>query len=287
MSKRNREAAAPSLPATPSAARRHLQQGNAAFARLVARAAHDARAEIPLLSADAASFGRGTALSQEPFAAVLGCSDARVPLEIIFQQACNDLFVVRVAGNILTSEGLGSLDFAATAFARSLRLLLVLGHTGCGAVTAAVEAFLAPMEYLHLAPSQPLRGILDRLFIAVRAADRSLREVHGPDVTRRSGYRGALVECSVILNAALTAHTLARELGTGDKHPREVVFGGYDLESLAVWAPAGRASRQSRVLPGMAPPPRSPAAFRSLGSAVARLPRVAALLAAPGAMVQH
>lgn len=286
MSKRKPPTPDHDLPATPKAARESLMAGNAAFAGLLTASDISSHAMVPLLVSDAGAFGRGTAQSQEPFAAVLGCSDARVPLEIIFQQACNDLFVVRVAGNILTSEGLGSLDFAATAFARSLRLLVVLGHTGCGAVTAAVEAFLAPMEYLHLAPSQPLRTILDRLFIAVRAADRNLREAHGTRVVQRHGYREALIECAVILNAALTAHTLARELGTGDKHQREVVFGIYDLESLTVWAPTGRASLPSRVLRGMARPPGSPAAFRSLGSAVARLPRVTALLGAPGATAQ-
>ncbi|MCP5521334.1 MAG: hypothetical protein H7A46_07280 [Verrucomicrobiales bacterium] len=278
MSRRNRELHVPRPPATPAAAHRLLQQGNAAFARLVATAPHDTPTLIPLLSADAGSFGRGAPRSQEPFAAVLGCSDARVPLEIIFQQACNDLFVVRVAGNILTSEGLGSLDFAATAFARCLRLLVVLGHTRCGAVTAAVDAFLAPMEYLHLAPSQPLRGVLDRLFIAVRAADRSLREVHGPHADNSPGYRAALIECSVILNAALTAHTLARELGEGEHHEREIVFGIYDLESLGVWSPPSRATQTPRALPGMASPPATPAAFRSLGKTVARMPRVLALL---------
>src|SRR6185312_15123878 len=85
----------------------------------------------------------GTAVAQEPFALVLGCSDARVPTELVFHQDSNDLFVVRVAGNVLGIECLGSIDFA-VARMKSIRLLTVLGHTNCGAVTSAVDMYLEP-----------------------------------------------------------------------------------------------------------------------------------------------
>ncbi len=76
---------------------------------------------------------------QTPFALVLGCSDARAPIERIFDQSLNDLFVIRVAGNVLGVECLGSIDYAVSQLGASLRLLVVLGHTTCGAVGAAVE----------------------------------------------------------------------------------------------------------------------------------------------------
>ena len=76
----------------------------------------------------------GAVATQRPYAIVLGCSDARVPVEPIFDQSFNDLFVIRIAGNVLGMECLGSVDFAVRHFADSLKLAVVLGHTGCGAV---------------------------------------------------------------------------------------------------------------------------------------------------------
>ncbi len=78
------------------------------------------------------------AQGQAPFAAVLGCADSRVAPELAFDQAPGDLFVVRVAGNFVTPDGLGSLEFGAAVL--GTKLILVLGHTSCGAVNATVEA---------------------------------------------------------------------------------------------------------------------------------------------------
>ena len=110
---------------------------------------------------------------------MLGCSDARVPIEMIFQQRSNDLFVVRVAGNGVGSGCLGSLRYAADHFSRSLKLVVVLGHSQCGAVTAAVDAFLRPKTYLPLAVHYPLRAIVDSILVAVRSASLALEAVHG------------------------------------------------------------------------------------------------------------
>src|SRR5262252_7147944 len=74
---------------------------------------------------------------QEPFAIVLGCSDSRVPAEIVFDQGLGDLFVIRVAGNVVAPSLVGSVEFAAATFATPL--VMVLGHTRCGAVAAAVD----------------------------------------------------------------------------------------------------------------------------------------------------
>jgi carbonic anhydrase len=75
---------------------------------------------------------------QEPFAIILGCSDARVPAELVFDQGFGDLFVIRVAGNIVAPSQVGSVEFAAQRF--GTRLVLVMGHSSCGAIEAALEA---------------------------------------------------------------------------------------------------------------------------------------------------
>ena len=147
--------------------------------------------------------GKERAPEQRPYAAVLGCSDARVPIELIFNEGPNDLFVVRVAGNGLGGEVLGSLSYAVDHLGGSLKLVVVLGHSGCGAVSAAVDVVLNPQSYLVLAEKHALRGILDRLLVVVHASAKKMPAVYGPDVTRRPGYREALIEAAVVLNAAL------------------------------------------------------------------------------------
>lgn len=82
--------------------------------------------------------------SQNPFAIILGCSDSRVPAEIIFGQGLGDLFVIRVAGNVVAPSQIGSIEFAAEKFGTSL--VVVLGHTMCGAVEATIEQLQRPTE---------------------------------------------------------------------------------------------------------------------------------------------
>lgn len=98
---------------------------------------------------------------QEPFAVVLGCSDSRVPVEIVFDQGLGTLFVIRVAGNIVASSQVGSVEFAAERF--GTRLVVVLGHTGCGAVGATLEELQRPTGEA----SRNLRSIVDRIRPAV------------------------------------------------------------------------------------------------------------------------
>lgn len=81
---------------------------------------------------------------QEPFAIILGCSDSRVPAEIVFDQGLGDLFVIRVAGNIVQPSQIGSVEFAASKF--GTRLVVVLGHSQCGAVQATLEQLQMPSE---------------------------------------------------------------------------------------------------------------------------------------------
>src|SRR5689334_3050590 len=95
--------------------------------------------------------------SQDPFAIILGCSDSRVPAEIVFDQGLGDLFVIRVAGNIVAPSQIGSVEFAAEQF--HTRLVVVLGHTGCGAINATIEQLKRPVEM----QSRNLRAIVDRV----------------------------------------------------------------------------------------------------------------------------
>jgi carbonic anhydrase len=97
------------------------------------------------------------ATRQEPFAIVLGCSDSRVPAEIVFDQGLGDLFVIRVAGNIVAPSQIGSVEFAADRF--RTRLVVVLGHSGCGAIAATIEELTRPVEN----QSRNLRSIVDRV----------------------------------------------------------------------------------------------------------------------------
>src|SRR6185295_8093453 len=94
---------------------------------------------------------------QEPFAIILGCSDSRVPAELVFDQGLGDLFVIRVAGNIVAPSQIGSVEFAAERY--DTRLVIVLGHAQCGAVLATVEELRRPTE----TQSRNLRSIVDRI----------------------------------------------------------------------------------------------------------------------------
>jgi carbonic anhydrase len=130
---------------------RRLQAGNHRFASGTAtgdtRASETRRAEL---------LG-----GQQPFAIILGCSDSRVPAEIVFDQGLGDLFVIRVAGNIVAPSQIGSVEFAADQF--STRLVVVLGHSQCGAVTVTIEQLERPTEDR----SPNLHAIVDRIRPAV------------------------------------------------------------------------------------------------------------------------
>jgi carbonic anhydrase len=110
-------------------------------------------------SPESIDHARRAALSagQEPFAIILGCSDSRVPAELVFDQGFGDLFVIRVAGNIVAPSQVGSVEFAASRF--GTRLVVVLGHSGCGAITATLEEITGGAT----SQSRNLRSIVDRV----------------------------------------------------------------------------------------------------------------------------
>src|SRR3954469_18373196 len=124
-----------------------LREGNARFV------ANEQR------STDAADQARRARLvaGQAPFAIVLGCSGSRVPAELVFDQGFGDLFVIRVAGNIVAPSQVGSVEFAAARY--GTRLVVVMGHSGCGAVLATIESIENP----DASESKNLRSIVDRV----------------------------------------------------------------------------------------------------------------------------
>jgi carbonic anhydrase len=232
---------------TSDEAARLLREGNDLFVTIAGRVrehfqgTEDHHGEPLVVPLDPMTFGipmvNGSAVAQSPFALVLGCSDARAPVELIFQQTCNDVFVVRVAGNVLGVECLGSIDYAARNLGNSLKLVVVLGHTNCGAVTAAVDMYLDPHDYPDLDLTHSLRSLIDRIMIAVRGSAKALERAGGPTVVHSPGYRAALLEISLYLNAALTSFDLRRELqASGDRAGIDVVYGVFDIITQRVRA---------------------------------------------------
>ena len=132
-------------PETAERALEMLKQGNARFVENVQNP------QSTLLASNALTH------VHEPFAIILGCSDARVPAEIVFDQGLGDLFVIRVAGNVVAPSQIGSVEFAAEKF--GTKLVVVLGHSHCGAVTACVETLINPDQQF----SPNLRSIVDRI----------------------------------------------------------------------------------------------------------------------------
>jgi carbonic anhydrase len=265
-------------PSDADAARRRLEDGNCAFAALLADLANGGGTAQLVVDVDRQDLGvqevDGGVARQRPFAAVLGCSDAPVPIELIFNEGPNDLFVIRVAGNGLGDEVLGSLRYAVEHLRGSLRLIVVLGHSGCGALPAAVDTFLEPGGYLRLATNHSLRSIVDRQFIVVQAAARRLAGVYGGGITGHKRYREALIETAVATNAALTAYTVQQKLRALEGNALQAVYGVYLLRSHEVWAPHSDPARR-----GLADPPKDLATFVELADLIVHSGRIAPLLA--------
>ncbi|HWZ62437.1 MAG TPA: carbonic anhydrase [Steroidobacteraceae bacterium] len=173
-----------------------LREGNARFvADLGVGEVRGRRRELPA--------------GQEPMAIILGCSDARVPAEIVFDQGLGDLFVIRVAGNIVAPSQVGSVEFAAAAF--GTRLVVVLGHSNCGAIHATLEQLARPSKE----QSPNLRSIVNR----IRPAVEGLLE-------RGAADRDALVHEAVRANIRMSANHL--------RHGSEVLEQAIERDGLLV-----------------------------------------------------
>jgi carbonic anhydrase len=217
--------ARPARPSTADEARHRLEDGNADFAKI---GDHGGR---QVIAVGPEAFGlppiEGAGLAQEPFAAVLACADARAPVELLFNQGGNAMFVVRVAGNVPGRECLGSLNYA-VANLPTVKMITVLGHTSCGAVSAAVDALMSPQVYLDVIHDPSLRAIVDALLAGVRMADQALVDTYGRDVRQQSGFREALIDLAVTANAAITAVVLARAVDCA------VTYGVFSLNNRTV-----------------------------------------------------
>jgi carbonic anhydrase len=273
------DAAARERPADAEAARRRMDEGNQAFADLFTGLDASSGTARRIIRVDRRDLGLlpagGGSPHQRPYAAVLGCADARVPVELIFNEGPNDLFVVRVAGNTLGEDVRGSLKYALEHLGESLKLIVVLGHSGCGAVTAAVDVFLDPSGYLSLSSKHSIRSLVDRLQVVVQASAKKMHAVFGPDIARHPNYRDALIELSVVMNAALAAHTLQREIGAEAADGVRTAYGVYLLAERTVWAPRCG----SDEVMGLAAPPDDLPGFVAFGDAVFRSERITRMLA--------
>lgn len=125
---------------SPDAALKQLMEGNARFVSL----------KMSSFEHDLQILREHNAEKQEPFAAVLSCADSRVPIEIAFDQTIGHIFVTRVAGNVATSEVIASLEYGAAVL--GTKVILVLGHSGCGAVKAALQGKEVPGQISSLFP---------------------------------------------------------------------------------------------------------------------------------------
>jgi carbonic anhydrase len=165
---------------------------------------------------------RALVVGQQPFAIILGCSDSRVPAEIIFDQGLGDLFVIRVGGNIVAPSQIGSVEFAADRF--GTRLVVVLGHSQCGVVLATLQELQAP-DPTH---SRNLRSIVDRVRPSVEGLLKT-NLVNDPEALVREAVRA-----NVRVSANQLRHgsdVLERLI---DQDGLQVVGAEYSLESGVV-----------------------------------------------------
>jgi carbonic anhydrase len=159
---------------------------------------------------------------QEPFAIFLGCSDSRAPAEILFDQGLGDLFVIRVAGNIVAPSGIASVEFAAQRF--DIPLVVLMGHTSCGAIEATLESISRP----HDESLNALRSIVERVKPAIEPLTKT-ELARDPVALRRQ-----CVRANVLAGANHLRHgspVLERLVMEGRL---SVVGAEYDLESGSV-----------------------------------------------------
>jgi carbonic anhydrase len=185
---------------TPDAALHELLTGNQRFATN----------QLISIDHDLAVLKEHTLDKQEPFAAVLACADSRVPVELVFDQTIGHIFVTRVAGNMVTPEIIASLEYGVAVL--GIRTLLVLGHTGCGALKAAMKADAVPGQistlYQHLRPAvEQSGGNVDK---AVEANARL--------------QAGLLRTSSTVIRDALKAGKLKVEAGVYDLATGKVIL---------------------------------------------------------------
>jgi carbonic anhydrase len=186
--------------ATPDAAIEALNEGNKRFSQQKVRQADNTLFRLQEI-----------AKGQKPFAAILGCADSRVPVEILFDQGLGDLFVVRVAGNVVTPEEMGSLEFGTAVL--GTKVILVLGHGSCGAVDATIKG-------------QPVPGKIGSILTKIK-----------PAVTTSESQAGDRLKNATIANVKnqiaelQTSPVLTDLIKTGKL---KIIGGFYDLDTGVV-----------------------------------------------------
>ena len=185
---------------SPETALQELLAGNQRFAEN----------QLTSISHDLTVLRNHTAEKQEPFAAVLACADSRVPVELIFDQTIGQIFVTRVAGNIATPEIIASLEYGVAVL--GVEILLVLGHTGCGAVNAAMKAEPA---------SGQISVLFSHLHRAVEQSDGNFDKAIAANVQIQAEYLRAH---SNVIRDAIKAGKLRVEAGVYDLATGKVVL---------------------------------------------------------------
>lgn len=186
---------------SPDAALQELLAGNQRFARN----------QLTSITHDLAVLKDRTVEKQEPFAAVLACADSRVPVELVFDQTIGHIFVTRVAGNTATPEIIASLEYGVAVL--GVETLLVLGHSGCGAVKAAMKAEAAPGQISVLYP---------HLRRAVEQSDGNFERA----IAANAKIQAELLRTSsTVIRDAVKAHKLRVEAGVYDLATGKVTLG--------------------------------------------------------------
>ena len=190
-----------------NAALDRLRTGNARFVR------NDSTMRLSELNRSALAAG------QAPFAIILGCSDSRVPAELVFDQGLGDLFVIRVAGNIVAPSQIGSVEFAAEKLGS--RLVVVMGHTNCGAVAATLDAVMSATP----ADSRNIRSIIDRVRCSVEIAKESAPANDRAELLRLASRANIRIACNQLRHGSDIIERLI------DKDGLLVVGAEYSIET--------------------------------------------------------
>jgi carbonic anhydrase len=165
---------------SPDAALQELMDGNNRFTA----------ERLTACEHDLAILKQHTIEKQEPFAAVLSCADSRVPVELVFDQSIGHIFVTRIAGNIATSEIIASLEYGAGVL--GTKIILIMGHAGCGAVKATIQAKEVPGQISALFPH--IRAAVDRAGSDLEAATKANAQIQAALLSQASTVISALVK---------------------------------------------------------------------------------------------
>lgn len=200
----------------------------------------------------------GIAPKQTPFACVVGCSDARVPIEHLFHCSSNELSVIRTAGNVVGQEGMASVQLATSQLAESIHSVIVLGHTDCDVIEAGVTRYQSTREFDALKMPPPVRAIVERMLIPIDGVVMALKHVAGVEIELAANYGALLNEAATYLNAAVGAYELQQAIRHWGGQTADVVYAVYDVCSTRVRALPERAGSTSTVF---LPPPTAPERF--------------------------